>query len=247
MRDFPKDRQGRELDIALPEPSFGAMLADRRRELGLDITDVCAVTRISPQVLADMEAQRPIRNLHAVFVRGFVRSYSEALGLDPEAVLGLYDETRLLAARQKKELLLERKAKKRLRRLILFFCAALAAGLAGAMPVLLGNSNSAVEPTALAEPADKAIRLKVLTQTPAAVRANHVLEVTALATTRLKVIADGKAPQSHQLAAGDRLVLEACEQFNLLIDSAGAVQLFFDGKPVPLPARAGMAVNIRLP
>jgi hypothetical protein len=228
-------------------PSFGAVLADKRKALGLELAELSAVTRIKIKALEDLEAQRPIKNLPAVFARGFVRSYAQALGLDPRQVLALYDEHQLLAASQNTALWRRRKAKNRLRRLLLFLCVALAAGLAGAMLVLPEGSGSSVGPESSAIQADEVIRRGALIQPPAIETAVRVLEITALATTRLKVIADDLVPQTHELVAGQRLVLEANEHFNLLIDSAGAVQLIFDGETVPLPARAGMAVNIRLP
>ncbi|MDI6798031.1 MAG: helix-turn-helix domain-containing protein [Desulfatibacillaceae bacterium] len=242
-----KDRPGMEPAATAHGPSFGAELGGRRKELGLDLQELGAITRIKPKILEDLEANKPIGHLPDVFVRGFVRSYAQALGLDPWKVLALYDEHQLLAASQNTALWRRRKAKNRLRRLLLFFCVALAAGLAGAMLVLPKESGSAVEPDASVKQADESIRRVALPRPSAAETAVRVLEVTALATTRLKVIADDLAPKTHELVAGDRLVLEANERFNLLIDSAGAVQLIFDGEPVPVNARAGMAVNIRLP
>jgi len=74
--------------------SFGRYLAGARREKGWDLDDLQKATKVSHAMLDALEnedfEQLPAR----VYVRGFVRSCAQALGLDTDELLGRYERAR---------------------------------------------------------------------------------------------------------------------------------------------------------
>jgi cytoskeleton protein RodZ len=76
---------------AIPTP--GAVLADARRRNGLSVGDIAAKLRMGiPQVDA-LEHADYSRLPTGTFLRGFVRSYAKLVGLDPNEVLALLEQT----------------------------------------------------------------------------------------------------------------------------------------------------------
>lgn len=75
---------------AAPPPgprSAGDVLREQREALGLDLDDVAAALRIKPDYLAALEAGRPDLLPGPTYAIGFVRAYSDHLGLDGGEVL----------------------------------------------------------------------------------------------------------------------------------------------------------------
>ena len=65
-------------------------LRDRRDEQGVALADIAKRTRIPERSLSSLEAGR-FEDLPAdVFVRGFLRSYAVALGLDADEIVKRY-------------------------------------------------------------------------------------------------------------------------------------------------------------
>jgi cytoskeleton protein RodZ len=73
------------------------------------------------------------------------------------------------------------------------------------------------------------------------------LSITANAVTWLKVIMDGEKPLEYSLQPGDKIVLNAHSNYNLLIGNAGGIQMNLNGQPVQIPGRMGQVVNVTLP
>jgi len=73
---------------------FGARLRESRRARQLTRADVALETRIPLRTIALLE-NGEFDSLPAdVFVRGFIRSYAVAIGLDPTATVSAYDACR---------------------------------------------------------------------------------------------------------------------------------------------------------
>ncbi len=78
-------------ETAAPTP--GSVLADARRRNGLSVGDIAAKLRMGiPQVDA-LERADYARLPTGTFLRGFVRSYAKLVGLDPNEILGLLEQT----------------------------------------------------------------------------------------------------------------------------------------------------------
>jgi cytoskeleton protein RodZ len=69
----------------------GNKLRDAREARGLSLDDVAHVTRIPRSSLALIEEGRFDRLPAPVFVRGFLKSYARAVGLDPALVVRMHD------------------------------------------------------------------------------------------------------------------------------------------------------------
>ncbi len=69
----------------------GNKLREAREARGLSLDDVAHVTRIPRSSLALLEEGRADKLPAPVFVRGFIRAYARAVGLDPAVVVRLHD------------------------------------------------------------------------------------------------------------------------------------------------------------
>ena len=74
--------------------SFGRYLASARLEKGISLKDVSSATRIGAEMLCLIENEDHSLLPAEVFVKGFVRAYARAVGVDGERVVGLYVESR---------------------------------------------------------------------------------------------------------------------------------------------------------
>ncbi len=70
--------------------TLGSHLKATRKELGFTLEEVAEETKIAIYVLRAMEADRWDTLPAEVFIKGFLRSYAEVLGLDPQEVLERY-------------------------------------------------------------------------------------------------------------------------------------------------------------
>ncbi|HYP47604.1 MAG TPA: helix-turn-helix transcriptional regulator [Thermoleophilaceae bacterium] len=71
-------------------PSIGDTLRDARMRKGLDIGDLEAQTKIRAKYLRALEAEQFSELPGPTFVRTFLRTYAEALGLDPHVLVEAY-------------------------------------------------------------------------------------------------------------------------------------------------------------
>ncbi len=73
---------------------YGDILKNRRRERQLSLDDVARQTRMRASFLEALEEGRFEEFPAETYVKGFLRNYSEFLGLDSEALLDLYQQQR---------------------------------------------------------------------------------------------------------------------------------------------------------
>src|SRR5262245_65729563 len=72
----------------------------RERELRhISLDDVAERTKISRRYLEAIEEGRYDRLPGETFVRGFIRSYAQSVGLDPEDTLLMYNQARIVYER----------------------------------------------------------------------------------------------------------------------------------------------------
>ena len=69
---------------------IGAYLRTQRERKGLSHEQIHETTRISPDILKKIEEGRPL--LAPIFLKGFIKNYAKALGLDPAPLLKELEE-----------------------------------------------------------------------------------------------------------------------------------------------------------
>jgi cytoskeleton protein RodZ len=79
-----------ETNHAAAKDSFGVHLRREREMRGVTLEEISSATRIGTRFLEALETEHWDRLPGGVFNRGFVRSTSQFLGLDPEAMLAEY-------------------------------------------------------------------------------------------------------------------------------------------------------------
>lgn len=89
---------------SIVESGVGALLKDERRRKGLDFDQVSEMTRIQPHILHALESEDWPSLPSPIFVKGFVRSYAHAVGLDEGEVVALYQKTAPIEATTPKPL-----------------------------------------------------------------------------------------------------------------------------------------------
>lgn len=70
--------------------TFGQALRDAREDLGVSLVEAERETRINRRYLDALEKEDASAMPPAVYARGFIRTYAQYLGLDPEGMLDLY-------------------------------------------------------------------------------------------------------------------------------------------------------------
>jgi len=76
--------------------SLGQALREEREARNISIEEIASSTKIVARYLEAIEADHLDRMPGGFFVRGIIRSYAKAIGLDPDAVLNRYKEAGLL-------------------------------------------------------------------------------------------------------------------------------------------------------
>ena len=79
-----------EIVSNLPEPLTGKALKDIREHLGISLSDISSRTRIHLPYLEFIEADRPEKLPHRVYLRGYLVQYAQIIGLDPNRVVHGY-------------------------------------------------------------------------------------------------------------------------------------------------------------
>jgi hypothetical protein len=71
---------------------LGALLRNKRGKRGLSLSQVSEMTRLRPYILEALEEEDWGQLPAPVFVKGFIRSYARALGLEEEKAVSLFPE-----------------------------------------------------------------------------------------------------------------------------------------------------------
>jgi cytoskeleton protein RodZ len=79
--------------------TFGQTLRDAREDLGVSLNEAERETRINRRYLEALESEDEAAMPPAVYTRGFIRTYCQYLGLDPDGMLELYGPQRAIQDR----------------------------------------------------------------------------------------------------------------------------------------------------
>ena len=102
---FPYAFSASQRDLAVSSPDmadFGASFKKARESKGISLDQIAAETRISTRFLTAIENEEFQLLPGGIFNRGFVRTYAEKIGLDPEQAVADYE--RLVTVREPAEI-----------------------------------------------------------------------------------------------------------------------------------------------
>jgi len=222
--------------------SFGSLLKAGREKKGLSLSDVSLATRITCSTLLLLEKEDWEHLPPPAFVRGFVKAYAEAVGVDAAKALSFYQTALEKAMPQTRRGIQAATAAAWMFQLGVLAAFTLLVTALVVMICLPGGETErdpvvpgGIPPARIGAGSEK---------TPESVL--H-LKITAVSDTWVRAMADGVEVRRFDLNAGQTVNLTARREFNLLVGSPSAIRLSLDGKPVPVAARAGQAVNVKLP
>lgn len=251
------------------EPSsapFGKLFADARAAHGVTLKQVSASTKIPVSTLQAIERDEIDSLPGGIFTRGFIRSYADAVGLDPRTTLERFEArfpqessvSTLLATiegRANEEFARRQRTAK-----ALIWTALLSAPLivwlagavfpdgrrraaAGEAPPPAESPFAAVAPPAAAEP--RPAGAGTLPAAPA-VSAALTMEMGATADCWIEVAADGEAVTARILRPGEREVVAAERAIDLRVGNAGAFVFTINQRPGRSLGALGEVVSLRV-
>jgi cytoskeletal protein RodZ len=79
----------------MPSGSIGAFLRSEREKQGLDLNDIFQTTKIRPNILEYIEKEQfdKISTTSDIFLISFLKSYAQALDLDPDPIITKYHDS----------------------------------------------------------------------------------------------------------------------------------------------------------
>ncbi len=237
--------------------SFGYYLQSIRLEKNITLETVAEETRIAISNLTLIEKEDIASLPDPVFVKGFLRSYAQAIKADPNEAVRLYEARLNMKSRlDETEQFLPRSTLSPWRNLILSLIVVvglIAMSLYGVsyyehrivnhQSVENSPASDAVPETHTAEPSTSDAQSKTTPETPNKLE----LQIKALEETWVKIIVDNQEPKEYNLRAGEQLSEYATVGYNLLIGNASGLELTLNGEPVKISGKEGEVVNIQLP
>jgi cytoskeletal protein RodZ len=239
----------------------GRFLREAREAKGVPLEDIARSTRVSRSYLEALELERWADLPAPVFVKGFIRSYCQALGIPADPPLDHYRlgpgqtgsrgaQGRAPAGRPAAS----RGGDRSTLVTSLVLLAVLAVALAGvtlarrppAVPV--SSAASPPPPPAAEAPPGRAPSLPVPDRAPAqrsasAPSAGQRLSLTAVEPTWVRIRMDTGRPVEELLPAGARREWTTPVRFVLTVGNAGGIRLELNGQPLPPLGASGVVVR----
>jgi transcriptional regulator with XRE-family HTH domain len=205
----------------------------RERELRhISLDDVAERTKISRRYLEAIEEERYDRLPGETFVRGFIRSYAQSIGLDPQDTLLIYNQSRM--GQEVPPLSTERPSSARRawnERSLLWLLVVGVVIVGGVLVSVVGflEGPSLLRWASAPHPGT--------TNTPS-VGVPLMLTVIADSDTWIRVMIDEQESQDMLLSAGQSTKWIGRERFILSIGNARATRLKLNGRDLTIPQPA---------
>lgn len=236
---------------------FGRYLQQCRLASGRSLDEVAQQTKIIRSCLQHIENEEMQHLPEAVFVKGFLRAYADAVGGDAGEVLRRYQNHYGRQQQIEKDGQASSSGTSfwlRFLLVLLLFAAAVGmtlyvvqkVGSADDLPPLMVGADGQPQ-NGIPQPGPSASvhnGYPIASEDPSSTLS---LRASAVAYTRLKIIADGGLPQQFEIQPGEEIAIAAEKKFNLLIGNAGAIRLTLNDKPVTVPGKNGQVVTLNLP
>ena len=253
--------------------SYGQYLKGLREEKGIALEQLAETTKIALSNLEFLEADRFDLLPPLVFVRGFIRSYVNELGLDPEEALKQFEaftkEGELAGyAADEHPLFQQSNPQRPLRGGTLFTTVLTAAGvLALGILLLTGVTRLFYWDEATGRPVRSLTKVgssgygasvnhsaagevpqeSVFTEPPRTQAGRRILEIKAIGKAWVRVESDIGPPEELVMAPGEIQVFTAKEAFHIQTGNAGGIRLRFDGRELPALGKANQTLSLNLP
>lgn len=257
MTDGTENRARDNQTAEEPSGSFGRYLRSVRVQKGIRLEAISKETRISVEALQCIENEEVDRLPAEVFVKGFLRAYSKAVGADGDEAIRLFDAYQGSGPASART-----RGSARVRggrRSPAWTVAAVLTGFALILAALYlvpmffsSNPPEGAQQAPAQGPAPEAAATRENADAQAGfsspeLSGRHLLNIEAVDDAHFKVIIDDGKSEEYTLKPGDRIELSARTRFNILLSDPAGVRLLFNGEPVRTPGRGGQAVNIVLP
>lgn len=237
--------------------TFGKYLKKIRLEKGFSIEDVMDDTRISKYVIQQIEAENFENLPEEVYLKGFLKSYAEAVGVDPLDVIEKYKKARGLDDSLQGTAKKESQASSgegfpfalilgvALIVLVLVFVIFYVQGKNGSAVIESDTFSVTDEPEEMiTEPETRVAEETAQTAVP---EDGFHLEVLCVEDTTLKVTIDGGLPEEYLLKPEDHLELKAEKMYTIMIDNTCGVTMLLNNNPVSVTGKCGQTATIQLP
>jgi len=216
--------------------NFGERLKREREMREVSLEELTKATRISTRFLLALENEDWEKLPGGVFGHGFVRTIARYLGLDEESLLGEYDMARggqALAEPAKPEERIPSPPKwLPMAAVVVVLLIVIALFYAGRYGWRRYAAHRAAKQSAVSSSPAAASQNS---SSPGAKAADSSLDlsVSTSATTRVRVMADGKLLLDTELPAGETRHFSAKQQFEVTAGDSSAVLLELNGQAMP--------------
>ena len=231
--------------------NLGASFKKARESADLTLEKIAAETRISTRFLAAIESEDFHILPGGVFNRGFIRSYAERVGLNPEQALAAYDRISITVEEPVEALRNVERASMRKSERSLY---PIAAGLLIILVIVFyvvtrnGSAESSLEPAAatvqpVAEPVVAATApLPAVAPpplAPVAPVAPLMLDLDVKDLTWIRITTDGTVALRDNLPAGSRQRFTAQSSIDVMVGNAGGASVTINGREVGPLGKSG--------
>ncbi len=253
--------------------SFGAYLRSLREEKGKALEEIAENTKIAVANLDLLERDRYELLPPRVFIKGFIRSYVQELGLAPEEPLRRFEEFTKEGELpdygvQEPPVFAQKRNLFSFIRGSWFTAILTAAGLIALGIIILtastrlffeDNSRKTTQPVVRTiQPADYGSatsrtnevrnRNQPVAASPSGTFGDRqVLEITARANAWVRVEPDKGPAEELMMARGDVQVFTANHGFSLQTGNAGGLRIVFNGKELPSLGKINQTLSLTLP
>lgn len=225
--------------------NVGYLLKRTREVREIELEDIAKKTKISVRFLKAIEEERWDILPGDVFIKGFIKTYAQYLGLNPDEVVERYSQERISI--QKPEIKVLPKKSFKINYLWIFSGLFLLVILFSFSFILLKGSKKTIKKDESETLKKERIEVKPVEKVQ--IIKEDLPEIELLFTRHcwLKVEVDGKNVFEGFKEASDRLEYNFKESFVLKVGDAGALQLIKNGVPQPSLGDDGQPVLFKLP
>ncbi len=246
----------------------GPILRARREQRGMSLVDASESTKISKNYLRALEEDRHQEFTSPAYLKGFLRTYANHLGLDADDLLSMIEPEQTEEHSAASITLEEQLQRSRFTwQRLLLPAALLAIIIVVALlmrpadqptpppvpPVATPTPAPAVQPQLssaqqlpLPPPGDAASTDPATTVAPPPVQSGVTLRIKALRKGSLLITLDTVTTQDYDLTAGDLIEWRADRSIHLELNDPGSVELEVNGRPYRPSVQNGASLSLSL-